>query len=237
MFLPQSCTTATCLRFPRVCGDVPMYTGKQFPPREFSPRVRGCSLDTETENHWLQVFPACAGMFLPQSCTTATCLRFPRVCGDVPMYTGKQFPPREFSPRVRGCSCGGQFRLVLGCVFPACAGMFRFNPPSPTNNASFPRVCGDVPSSPADNNKKNLVFPACAGMFLAVVFTVFRHCRFPRVCGDVPDMGVAPGGVTVVFPACAGMFRYSGPAVYQRVWFSPRVRGCSERKQKKILTS
>ena len=101
---------------------------------------------------------------------------------------------------------------------------------SPNKIASFPRVCGDVPSpaamvvwtpkfSPrmrgcsgrrASGRRPQAVFPAYAGMFRITPGTSSGSVSFPRVCGDVPQViRVGPG---------ASMF-------------SPRMRGCSDPDQ------
>ena len=49
--------------FPRVCGDVPDYRRDRAVAITFSPRMRGCSLDSTREQLDQLVFPAYAGMF------------------------------------------------------------------------------------------------------------------------------------------------------------------------------
>ena len=52
---------------------------------EFSPRMRGCSAGAIIDLHMHLVFPAYAGMFRNHHEIQNPSLRFPRVCGDVPM--------------------------------------------------------------------------------------------------------------------------------------------------------
>ena len=70
---------------------------------------------------------------------------FPRVCGDVPLMAKSIFNLAQFSPRMRGCSCGWDDLQQAQAVFPAYAGMFRSRSFTSVSSPSFPRVCGDVP--------------------------------------------------------------------------------------------
>ena len=90
--------------FPRVRGDVPILQGVADVVAEFSPRARGCS-DYKCSLPVLgTVFPACAGMFLPQFFGADWREGFPRVRGDVPLNKLTQLRLAQFSPRARGCS-------------------------------------------------------------------------------------------------------------------------------------
>ena len=125
MFRVPKLSTVIQGRFPRVCGDVPPDKPKDLSEELFSPRVRGCSDIKGLTKPELIVFPACAGMFLSQSEMSEKKFRFPRVCGDVPMFSMVARLIGKFSPRVRGCSSSGHAAGTMGFVFPACAGMFR----------------------------------------------------------------------------------------------------------------
>ena len=110
--------------------------------------------------------------------------------------------------------------------------MFRKRKGNHHEILSFPRVCGDVPpagprpwrrymfsprmrgcsSSGNQRMRFSSVFPAYAGMFRLAFQLHALHACFPRVCGDVPN---------------------HAKHIIVGQWFSPRMRGCSERKQKK----
>ena len=194
----------------------------------FSPRARGCSYEPEGPTVNIEVFPACAGMFLRKRFRWASKTGFPRVRGDVPPWFALGWHQVKFSPRARGCSAAHLLRQYRIRVFPACAGMFRSSCLSKSNTTGFPRVRGDVPPSSRQKTQQNQfsprargcsrgcphqsrqtpVFPSCAGMFRRLAVRVFRRRGFPRVRGDVPiisDSAVHCGG------------------------FSPRARGCSVR--------
>ena len=69
--------------------------------------MRGCSLGYLLRTHVREVFPAYAGMFLTHSSEQKGDLRFPRVCGDVPIDFSGVVMGEKFSPRMRGCSAMG----------------------------------------------------------------------------------------------------------------------------------
>ena len=213
-------------RFPRVRGDVPRVTSMPWGWVSFSPRARGCSRWPTHRRLFLQVFPACAGMFPVTTAAMAAHGSFPRVRGDVPVLFSTTKNPPRFSPRARGCSLSPPPPWQRTAVFPACAGMFPFYFPLPKTHPGFPRVRGDVPStanncsgcpwfsprargcSPATLrlDPPNNVFPACAGMFLRLKLVKYILDSFPRVRGDVPRCSNAPSAL---------------------LGFSPRARGCS----------
>ena len=124
MFRILPCRPWTLISFPRIRGDVPLSKKLSTSSYRFSPHTRGCSLWHYGDLLLKHVFPAYAGMFLTKSRTAATCLRFPRIRGDVPL-TGEKFVEMGmFSPHTRGCS-GGHGRVAeVSHVFPAYAGMF-----------------------------------------------------------------------------------------------------------------
>ena len=71
-------------RFPRVRGDVPTHRATARGRCRFSPRARGCSHHTRNQTCYINVFPACAGMFRIRRRTYHPRRGFPRVRGDVP---------------------------------------------------------------------------------------------------------------------------------------------------------
>ena len=212
--------------FPRVRGDVPWFDLPDDLVEEFSPRARGCSCRPHLEVRSINVFPACAGMFLDSKFPFSSTLSFPRVRGDVPASSNLVSNAVRFSPRARGCSATGIETLGVPGVFPACAGMFPAPHRCGRNVQRFPRVRGDVPvvwcigrAKPSFSPRArgcspfhmathhlHLVFPACTGMFRVARKHVSPADSFPRVRGDVP---LPPGSRT--------------PSKR----FSPRARGCS----------
>ena len=145
MFLPKLFPFCLGISFPRVRGDVPWFDLPDDLVEEFSPRARGCSCRSHLEVRSINVFPACAGMFLDSKFPFSSTLSFPRVRGDVPASSNLVSNAVRFSPRARGCSATGIETLGVPGVFPACAGMFPAPHRCGRNVQRFPRVRGDVP--------------------------------------------------------------------------------------------
>ena len=165
-------------------------------------------------------------MFLFKRVCASKMIRFPRIRGDVPRHMGTPTRNDRFSPHTRGCSSSPhQFRGTRR-VFPAYAGMFRFDRPGHDRCDGFPRIRGDVPGvknavdrvktfSPHTRGcsgrfgtfgRQNHVFPAYAGMFRSSPADNNKKSCFPRIRGDVP-------------PTCK--------CATARDLFSPHTRGCS----------
>ena len=153
----------------------------------------------------------------------------PRVCGDVSGAIVQDSLGNQFSPRMRGCF---HVHPPLGSsrrVLPAYAGMFPDRQTRDHPGGGSPRVCGDVSRklvgfsgqnrfSPrmrgcfrmiSDLQPGEVVLPAYAGMFLSIKIYVLTIDGSPRVCGDVSR--------TIQNRNC-------------RRWFSPRMRGCFQKK-------
>ncbi len=145
MFLRLFKLRLLALSFPRIRGDVPSEKDSYKMRELFSPHTRGCS-------HWevfsqleLIVFPAYAGMFLKHYSYRIARTCFPRIRGDVPLWTTRRRRRKPFSPHTRGCSAGARVDSPRVFVFPAYAGMFLGCPRSSILEAGFPRIRGDVP--------------------------------------------------------------------------------------------
>jgi len=194
------------MRFPRVRGDVPIFSLDADRGTAFSPRARGCSGSRGFVVSAAAVFPACAGMFLTLNDLKQWLAGFPRVRGDVPPRVLFVRAAAEFSPRARGCSSMSSMSLSRNYVFPACAGMFQGVPVRCDSKLEFsPRARG-CSSSMGTRSAAMIVFPACAGMFHTGGYHSSVGGGFPRVRGDVPQINQSTG------------FPYA---------FSPRARGCS----------
>ena len=168
-------------------------------------------------------------MFLELSCFFSFGICSPRVCGDVSLTGAHEDTAAVFSPRMRGCFCYPSTGQVLRRVLPAYAGMFLAQSCRILWATSSPRVCGDVSRavrlrcaaaafSPrmrgcfrmiSDLQPGEVVLPAYAGMFLSIKIYVLTIDGSPRVCGDVSR--------TIQNRNC-------------RRWFSPRMRGCFQKK-------
>ena len=70
--------------FPRIRGDVPPQAFSSVPQHSFSPHTRGCSAGENAGAHYIEVFPAYAGMFRHVDSGEPVVWGFPRIRGDVP---------------------------------------------------------------------------------------------------------------------------------------------------------
>ena len=75
------------LRFPRMRGDVPPAVRAPTAVTTFSPHARGCSYQNQAPTTIESVFPACAGMFRTTLERVVSDVGFPRMRGDVPIYS------------------------------------------------------------------------------------------------------------------------------------------------------
>ena len=153
--------------FPRIRGDVPRANRKR--------RQRA------------NVFPAYAGMFRINLWQQGLLWGFPRIRGDVPDVAEVKNAITRFSPHTRGCSQCSQSHQQSAPVFPAYAGMFPHAENIGNPAQGFPRIRGDVPTSPRLRNTSPPFSP---------------HTR-----GCSPVLNIFPG-LTPVFPAYAGMFQH-----------------------------
>ena len=229
MFLVRNFGILNADGSPRVCGDVSGNLEGDKNVTWFSPRMRGCFQDRRRSEQRFHVLPAYAGMFLELSCFFSFGICSPRVCGDVSLTGAHEDTAAVFSPRMRGCFCYPSTGQVLRRVLPAYAGMFPDRQTRDHPGGGSPRVCGDVSRklvgfsgqnrfSPrmrgcfrmiSDLQPGEVVLPAYAGMFLSIKIYVLTIDGSPRVCGDVSR--------TIQNRNC-------------RRWFSPRMRGCFQKK-------
>ena len=134
--------------FPRIRGDVPFWSHWRMRTWTFSPHTRGCSVSSGWKVPTQAVFPAYAGMFRAGVFVGLDSVGFPRIRGDVPIWTTKSKRFWRFSPHTRGCSGRRHRKGFSGVVFPAYAGMFLKEAVAAAYVPRFPRIRGDVPGAP-----------------------------------------------------------------------------------------
>ena len=149
----------------------------------FSPHTRGCSSRAIFLPIFSPVFPAYAGMFRSWRGAGCPCGSFPRIRGDVPMRLLPHRRAPVFSPHTRGCSEPRRVRLPDGPVFPAYAGMFLDGQKDRKTERSFPRIRGDVPSSPRPTIWKISFSPHTRGCSLAALWFINPEDVFPAYAG------------------------------------------------------
>ena len=149
-----------------------------------------------------------------------------------------------FSPHTRGCSSPMPACHAMPAVFPAYAGMFRFETPALISLSKFSphtRGCSWIRSAKTNQLR---VFPAYAGMFQHREKRDYNDVGFPRIRGDVPWIVISlrptnlfsphtrgcsgrflcRSSTPPVFPAYAGMFLHTAPPTTPLGRF-PRIRG------------
>ena len=212
--------------FPRASGDVPGCPGWSFEWWEFSPRERGCSHEFAGLFVALTVFPARAGMFRVRPAIFTSRWSFPRASGDVPQVTTNTDQPGTFSPRERGCSRVPVSDEQTHLVFPARAGMFRFDGLKRLTALRFPRASGDVPCDSAVWKTIRRFSPRERGCSSPVAGLTPMPCVFPARAGMFPGSWqrtlLRPG-----FPRASGNVPHTDPGKGFPHEFSPRERGCS----------
>ena len=90
MFLRPVSSASTGPCFPRVCGDVPDYRRDRAVAITFSPRMRGCSLDSTREQLDQLVFPRMRGCSRSLTLPAKNGMAFPAYAG--------MFHPTEATP-------------------------------------------------------------------------------------------------------------------------------------------
>ena len=108
--------------YPRVCGGIPVRSGKSVGLEGLSPRVRGHQIDTPNELIGLGSIPACAGASRVRAPSPPPVSVYPRVCGGILHGIYQVLVRQGLSPRVRGHLAFDHRRAVLKRSIPACAG-------------------------------------------------------------------------------------------------------------------
>ena len=120
-----------------------------------------------------------------------------------------------FSPHTRGCSSPMPACHAMPAVFPAYAGMFRFETPALISLSKFSphtRGCSWIRSAKTNQLR---VFPAYAGMFPRGAPSADLAIGFPRIRGDVPYFWVTPRSLVTFSPHTRGCSPATGPAPQQ----------------------
>ena len=109
---------------PRICGGVSQLLDVPVPCNSSSPHMRGCFRQGMAPSRISDVFPAYAGVFLPEWGRVPRVDSLPRICGGVSIQVFLQVRYFKSSPHMRGCFCFPVSRSLSGFVFPAYAGVF-----------------------------------------------------------------------------------------------------------------
>ena len=188
---------------PRMRGDPPLPSFVFFRTGVSTPHARGSTpLGSFKLNREL-VYPACAGIHLPEAdeLTRRACL--PRMRGDPPKWEFSYSKSDSSTPHARGSTQWRDRPPGHGLVYPACAGIHRWSTPAETSTSGLPRMRGDPP------------------VFLVALWPGLRST--PHARGSTIEIIVLETGPDV-YPACAGIHPYCNGNIFF-VAGLPRMRG------------
>ena len=152
------------------------------------------------------VYPACAGIDprIWEISVVVNCL--PRMRGDRPIFRKSNVYLLLFTPHARGSTGQGLFKIPVGRVYPACAGIDLVPWKRPKKRPGLPRMRGDRPiiqiilffltlftphargSTRQAHRRRECqpVYPACAGIDLILDLRTSIFVCLPRMRGDRP---------------------------------------------------
>ena len=175
------------------------------------------------------VYPACAGIDprIWEISVVVNCL--PRMRGDRPIFRKSNVYLLLFTPHARGSTGQGLFKIPVGRVYPACAGIDRYFDIFRQIVISLPRMRGDRPCSLEEAKKEarftphargstdhpdhlilpHIVYPACAGIDPPSPPSKRVSTSLPRMRGDRPDSGFENVNFRLFTPHARGSTRPS----------------------------
>ena len=150
----------------------------------FTPHARGSTHMYEIWRSRQRVYPACAGIDPTRSSYGMRRRSLPRMRGDRPSICAWSALEMVFTPHARGSTQEPIPAIVLGCVYPACAGIDRRLPTKCGWLKSLPRMRGDRPFEKKGEKGFTLFTPHARGSTVGIC----------SICSISP-----------VYPACAGI--------------------------------
>ncbi len=196
-----------CYSLPRMRGDRPDIDAVQKSKKTFTPHARGSTRSLYPRYGSGNVYPACAGIDLPDEPYAAAGDGLPRMRGDRPFWINEEEEEEWFTPHARGSTWDQTNTGIAVSVYPACAGI---DPTGRTKGFLFqrlPRMRGDRPQrrgpqplafrfTPHARGStwfrralvpEGPVYPACAGIDLNLFPQDFLLRGLPRMRGDRPE--------------------------------------------------
>ncbi len=111
----------------------------------FTPHARGSTLAASFQPSIFGVYPACAGIDLYRGVTPMRLAGLPRMRGDRPRTNALRCSAGRFTPHARGSTCDKSYKKVERGVYPACAGIDRYDELLADLVPGLPRMRGDRP--------------------------------------------------------------------------------------------
>ena len=99
---PTALSAARSLRLPRMRGDRPPSAHSANLVNGFTPHARGSTFLTLENKEVVEVYPACAGIDLPNCLYPAGAVCLPRMRGDRPLHSLPSSSIAGFTPHARG---------------------------------------------------------------------------------------------------------------------------------------
>jgi len=111
---------------PRMRGDRPCLLPSPAPRKKFTPHARGSTPIFQNSIGSANVYPACAGIDLSLYLFSLFFLCLPRMRGDRPLFPNFWTYVHRFTPHARGSTVYSPLNSLNLIVYPACAGIDRF---------------------------------------------------------------------------------------------------------------
>ncbi len=205
-------------------GDPPAATTTDTATPSSTPHARGSTCKPHAHRPPKLVYPACAGIHLRSSSSSVRYLSLPRMRGDPPLAGCSPSRTSASTPHARGSTLNCLSFAIRSFVYPACAGIHRFDRERELTRYRLPRMRGDPPqegagktycrrSTPHARGSTRLfskeaeagrVYPACAGIHLCLhILSSIPH-GLPRMRGDPPRGSLSRSGARVSTPHARG---------------------------------
>ncbi len=127
-------------------GDRPSSARFRLSKPKFTPHARGSTGVKMGKFGVVGVYPACAGIDRLILSITEQDWSLPRMRGDRPLGATSTRANSMFTPHARGSTYRVRLRQSPSMVYPACAGIDRFNSSKSRLATCLPRMRGDRPS-------------------------------------------------------------------------------------------
>ena len=189
-----------------------------------TPHARGSTFRLLPPSGQEYVYPACAGIHPRLRPPIRLLHRLPRMRGDPPLAGCSPSRTSASTPHARGSTLNCLSFAIRSFVYPACAGIHRFDRERELTRYRLPRMRGDPPqegagktycrrSTPHARGSTRLfskeaeagrVYPACAGIHLCLhILSSIPH-GLPRMRGDPPRGSLSRSGARVSTPHARG---------------------------------
>jgi len=215
---------------PRMRGDRPKSICACSALEMFTPHARGSTAPALFRHEVVAVYPACAGIDRQDAGFVAVGASLPRMRGDRPRRSFRIRIGDRFTPHARGSTSSHADHGQVNTVYPACAGIDRFQTIREVFRQCLPRMRGDRPIRPCLHGLRRRftphargsthisfpgkvvrsVYPACAGIDRSISLRSTTATGLPRMRGDRPTSSSLNSGSCMFTPHARGSTPNSG---------------------------